>query len=106
MGNLYYENLENGSSNNKFTNHVVISLKDFMDMNGEIEKLKYEKIELNHKYENLERFLKDVHLPGEIIADGRVKNMDWYIEHNAIERETTYKVAVTVFDEDVKKYGY
>ncbi len=103
---MYDKNKIEEFNKSQFTNHVVISLKDFMEMNGEIEKLKYENVELTRKYENLERFMKDVHLPGEIIADGRVKNMDWYIEHNAMERETTYKVAVTVFDEDAKKYGY
>lgn len=90
----------------QFTNHVVISLKDFMDMSGEIEKLEYEKNDMTRRYNNIKQFVESVHLPADIIADGRLKHTDWLVENNSLDRTVTYKVAVTVFAEDAKKYGY
>lgn len=93
-------------NNKQFTNHVVISLKDFMEMTGEIEKLKYEKNYLERKCDNLKQFVEDVRLPADIIADGRVLHSKSEIMRNPMDMEVTYTVKVTVFEEDVKRYGY
>lgn len=104
MGNLYYESLENDSSNNKFTNHVIISLKDFMDMNGEIERLKYECDNLRSKYENLKEFMKDTNLPLDVISEGKYENMRLETQTNPIDMSVTYVLFATVQDIDLYRH--
>lgn len=94
------------NNNSQFTNHVVISLKDYEAMKDETERLRSEKADINRKYENIKRLIDDLLLPSEIIADGRVKHKDWEVDRNPMTREIKYRVTVTVLEEDARRYGY
>lgn len=106
MGNLYYESLENGSNKNNFTNHVVMSLKDYEDMKAAIKDLKESNEHLRSKVNNYMDIFRRCQLPADIIADGKVKNIDRFENVDAITRERTYIVKLTVAEEDVRGIGY
>lgn len=92
--------------NSQFTNHVVISLKDYEAMKEEIRSLIAERDNIRNKYEYLEKYVESVRLPVDIIADGRVKRSEYYVETNPMSREVKYTVEVTVNKEDVLRYGH
>ena len=89
-----------------YRDRVDISLEKYEAVRDEIIRLEKERANFEHKYENLKSFIDQAHLPGEIIADGKLTNMNWCTENNPEDLTVSYKVMVTICEEDAKKYGY
>ena len=102
MGNLYYESLENGSNNNKFTNHVVMTLKDYDDMKDTIKELKESNEHLRSKVNNYMDIFRRCQLPVDLIADGKVKDVVRCEDIDPITMEREYIVKLTVAEEDLE----
>ena len=89
-----------------YRDRVDISLEKYEAMRDDMIRLENERANFEHKYEILKDFIDQMYLPVEIIADSKLTNMNWCMENDPENLTVSYKVMVTIRDEDAKKYGY
>ena len=78
---------------------VDISLSEYEGMKDGIEELIKENKKLKKENDIYKDILRRCKLPVDLIADGKVKNIDRFENVDAISRERTYMVKLTVAEE-------